>query len=114
VGLVAPYTGGRNSPVRSSKTSGNFSGSGISQSMQRNFRSPILISINRIGLLHFEHLGGGRFLGMARSRWSGGSTTELSVTDYCRRRDGDDEFITLGNDTCRFGVRLAIKYNPAL
>ena len=43
---------------------------------------------------------------MARSRLSGGSTTELSVTDYCRGRDGDVEGVTLGNDTCRSGVRL--------
>jgi hypothetical protein len=74
--------------------------------MQRNFRPPVLTSINRIGLRHFEHVGGGRFLGMARSRLSGGSTTELSVTDYCRGRDGEFEGVTLGNDTCRSGVRL--------
>jgi hypothetical protein len=61
--------------------------------------------MNRVGLRHFEHVGGERFLGMARSRLSGGSTTELSVTDYCRGRDGD-EGVTLGNDTCRSGVRL--------
>ena len=51
--------------MRSFAISGNFSGSGRSQSMQRNFRPPVLTSINRIGLLHFEHVGGGRFLGMA-------------------------------------------------
>jgi hypothetical protein len=31
------------------------------------FTPPVLTSINRIGLLHFEHVGGGGFLGMVVS-----------------------------------------------
>jgi hypothetical protein len=58
------YSGGRNSPVRSFVTSGNRSGSGISQSMQRNLRPPVFTSMKRIGLLHFGQDGGGVFLGM--------------------------------------------------
>jgi hypothetical protein len=86
----SPYTGARSSPVRSFATSGNFSGSGTSQSMQRNFRPPVLTNINRISLRHFEHVGGWRFLGMGNAHAvSGGSTTKLSVTDYCRGRDGE-------------------------
>jgi hypothetical protein len=56
-----PHSGGRNSPVRSFVTSGDRSGSGPSQSMQQNLRPLILTSINRIGLLHFEHVWGGGF-----------------------------------------------------
>src|SRR5450631_3592432 len=40
-----------------------------SQPMQRNLRPPVLTRINRIGLQHFEHAGGGGFLGMGCSRW---------------------------------------------
>ena len=43
-------------------TSGRFSGSGTSQSMQRNLRPPVLTSMKRIGLLHLMHRGGGVFL----------------------------------------------------
>jgi hypothetical protein len=43
--------------------------SGMSQSAQRNLRPPLLTSINRIGLPHFEQ-GGEGFLGhRGRSRW---------------------------------------------
>jgi hypothetical protein len=54
--------------VRSLATSGNRSGSGISQSMQRNLRPPVFTSIKCIGLLHFGQVGGGEFLGMGYSR----------------------------------------------
>ena len=47
-----------------------FSGSGTSQSMQRNLRPPLFTSMNLFGLPHFEQVGGGVFLAM-RSRWIG-------------------------------------------
>ncbi len=63
-------------------TSGNFKGSGTSQSMQRNFRPPVLTSINRIGVLHFGQMGGGeflgKFLGMRCSRWTRRERNTLS------------------------------------
>ena len=42
-----------------------FSGSGTSQSMQRNLRPPLFTSMNLFGLPHFEQVGGGVFLAMA-------------------------------------------------
>ena len=44
--------------------SGVFSGSGTSQSMQRNLRPPVFTSMKLIGLLHFRQSGGGVFLAM--------------------------------------------------
>jgi hypothetical protein len=46
---------------------GAFSGSGTSQSMQRNLRPPVLTSIKCIGLRHLEQVGGGGFFGMTRT-----------------------------------------------
>jgi hypothetical protein len=57
--LRRPYSGRRDSRVRS-----NRSGSGTSQSMQRNLRPPVSTSIKCIGLPHLEHVGGGGFLGI--------------------------------------------------
>jgi hypothetical protein len=65
--LTRLYSGGRKLPLRSFVTSGCFSGSGTSQSMQRNLRPPVLTSMKRIGLLHFGHVGGGVFLAIGRS-----------------------------------------------
>ena len=70
------YSGGSNSLVRSMVTSGIRSGSGTSQSMQRNLRPPVLTSIKCISLLHFEHAGGGGFLGMVVS--NSGAVVALS------------------------------------
>jgi hypothetical protein len=58
------HSKGRSSPLRSLATSGDRSGSGTSQSMQRNLRPPVLTTMNFIGFLHFVQLGGGVFLGM--------------------------------------------------
>ena len=69
VPIEAIYSGRCNSPVRSFVTSGNFSGSGTSQSMQRNLRPPVLTSMKRIGLLHFGHGGGAGFLGIGVLAW---------------------------------------------
>jgi hypothetical protein len=92
--------------VRSFASSGNFSGSGTLQSMQRNFRPPVLTSINRIGLRHFEHVGGGRFLGMEMLTLDRRGALPNSQSPYCRGRGGDVESITLGNGTGRSGVGL--------
>jgi hypothetical protein len=73
------YSGGRSSPVRSFATSDDRSGSGTSQSMQRNLRPPVLTRINRIGLPHLEQLGGEEFLGMTFTLDQAPSITELTV-----------------------------------
>jgi hypothetical protein len=54
---------GRNSPVRSWATSGDFKRSSLAQSRHWNLRPPILRSKNRMGLRHFGQGGGGGFLG---------------------------------------------------
>ena len=56
------------------------SGSGTSQSMQRNLRPPVFKSIKCIGLPHLEHIGDGGFLGIYAPLGLGGSA-KLSVTD---------------------------------
>lgn len=58
--------------------------------MQRNLRPPVFTSVNRIGLRHFGQVGGGIFLGMAAHLGSGGSVTELSVTDGYLGSGGDE------------------------
>ena len=58
------YDGGVNSLERRFFISGVFSGSGTSQSMQRNLRPPVFTSMKLIGLLHFRQSGGGVFLAM--------------------------------------------------
>jgi hypothetical protein len=63
------YSGRRSSPVRSLATSGNRSGSGTSQSVQRNLPPPVFTSMKLMGLLHLGQEGGGGFLGMWHSRW---------------------------------------------
>ena len=75
-----------NSPVRSFVTSGNSRRHVTSQSTQRNLRPPVFTSTNRIGMLHFEQIGGGGFLGMGSPFSPGGSST-LSVTDNSRKRE---------------------------
>jgi hypothetical protein len=50
--------------VRNFATSGNRSGSGTSQSVQRNLRPPVFTSMKLMGLWHFGQEGGGGFLGM--------------------------------------------------
>jgi hypothetical protein len=62
------YTGGFSSLESRFCISGAFSGSGMSQSMQRNLRPPDFTSMNLLGLPHFEQVGGGVFLAMRRSR----------------------------------------------
>jgi hypothetical protein len=62
------YTGGFNSPKIRFCIAGVLSGSGTSQSMQRNLRPPDCTSMNLFGLPHLEQAGGGVFLAMARSR----------------------------------------------
>jgi hypothetical protein len=69
---------------RSFVTSGNCSGSGTSQSMQRNLRPPILTSMNRIGLLHLEQVEGGGFLGMVVS--NSGAVVASSRSIWSARR----------------------------
>jgi hypothetical protein len=59
-----PYSGGRRVPENGFFTSGNRSGSGTSQSMQRNLRPPVFTSTKCMGLWHFRQEGGGGFLGM--------------------------------------------------
>jgi hypothetical protein len=61
-------SGRRNSPVRSFTTSGDRIGSGLSQSMQRNLRPPVLMSMKCIGLLHLGQIGAGEFLTMGTGR----------------------------------------------
>jgi hypothetical protein len=56
--------GGFNSLLRSFATSDERNGSPPSQSLQRNLRPPVLTNINRMGLRHLRHIGGGVFLGM--------------------------------------------------
>jgi hypothetical protein len=59
-----PYSGGRRVPENGFFTSGIRSGSGTSQSMQRNLRPPVFTSTKCMGLWHFRQEGGGGFLGM--------------------------------------------------
>jgi hypothetical protein len=59
-----PYSGGRRVAENGFFTSGNRSGSGTSQSMQRNLRPPVFTSTKCMGLWHFGQEGGGGFLGM--------------------------------------------------
>jgi hypothetical protein len=70
---------------RSLATADEGNGSSPTQSMQRNLRPPVLISLKCIGLRHFGQIGGGVFLGMVAHLGSGGSNTELSVTDGCQK-----------------------------
>jgi hypothetical protein len=58
-----PYVGRFNAPEGSLNVSGNFSGSGPSQSMQRNLRPPVFASSHLIGLPHFLQGGGDVFFG---------------------------------------------------
>jgi hypothetical protein len=44
--------------------------------------------------MHFGQVGGGIFLGMDAHLGSGGSVTELSVTDGCLRSGGDKETLS--------------------
>jgi hypothetical protein len=62
------YTGGFSSLESKFCISGVFSGSGMSQSVQRKLRPPDFTSMNLFGLPHFEQVGGGVFLAMGRSR----------------------------------------------
>jgi hypothetical protein len=68
-----PYSNGFNSPASNCATSGDFNGSSPSQSGQRNFRPPVLTSMNRMGSPHFRQIGGGVFLGTDAHAGAGAS-----------------------------------------
>ena len=79
------YSVDPSSPLSSPTTSGDFNGSSPSQSKHRNLRPPVLTSVNRIGLPHLRHRGGGVFLAMALTlNWAGAQHSQSPVTAEAR------------------------------
>jgi hypothetical protein len=62
------HVGCFNVPPSSFFISGALSGSGMSQSMHRNLRPPVLTSMKLMAFPHFKQEGGGVFLAMVYSR----------------------------------------------
>jgi hypothetical protein len=79
---------GFNWPLNGFATTRDVGVSSPLQSMQRNFRPPLLTTTNRIGLSHLGQMGGGVFLAI-RTRVEHGASFLLTVTIKCRGR-GDD------------------------
>jgi hypothetical protein len=103
------YCGGCKPLPRSFATSGIFSGSGTPQSMQRNFRPPVLTSINRIGLLHFGQIGGGVFLGMGYSTLDQAGALPNSLSpNTAYDRGGDAKILIAKFQTRLSGIGLKV------
>jgi hypothetical protein len=64
------HSSGRSSPLSNFATCSDFKGSSPLHFRHRNLRPPVLIRVNRIGILHLTHKGGGVFLAilLIRSR----------------------------------------------